>query len=461
MANTSIGGLVSGLDTASIITQLMQLEARPQTMLKSKVSSEQRAITSLQTLNAKLASIATKAGDLTKLTQWEATKATSNNDKVTVTTAAGAAAGSLTFRVDQLATSAREVYAVGKPSGDTSAMAANLTYSISYADGRASEQFSTGTGSLQDIATQINATKGARATLLRVGGTDAAPTYDLHVVSATTGSTSDFTITQVQAAGDLNPPAQLLGVTAQETAGTNAKITPTGMGQLEFASNTIKGLMAGVDVTLLAGSEGTSTTIAVATDPQSLADKVKAMVDAVNSALDDVSSLTAYNSATKTAGALAGDSVLRDVRNELLTAVSGGVAGTSLAPYGVQTDRNGKLVFDESKFEAAYAADPVGTAAKFIEPTPPSTVVGIAATLEKLAKSFSNSVDGTVTNAIKGRTTLVDRMEDDIADWDVRLEQRRAGLQRQYGALEVALGKLQSQSTWLAGQISSLPTMGQ
>ena len=38
MANTSIGGLVSGLDTATIISQLMQLEAQPQTRLKTKVT---------------------------------------------------------------------------------------------------------------------------------------------------------------------------------------------------------------------------------------------------------------------------------------------------------------------------------------------------------------------------------------------------------------------------------------
>jgi flagellar hook-associated protein 2 len=50
-------------------------------------------------------------------------------------------------------------------------------------------------------------------------------------------------------------------------------------------------------------------------------------------------------------------------------------------------------------------------------------------------------------------------MEDDIADWDVRLEQRRTMLERQYGALEVALGKMQNQASWLAGQINSLPKM--
>ena len=49
-------------------------------------------------------------------------------------------------------------------------------------------------------------------------------------------------------------------------------------------------------------------------------------------------------------------------------------------------------------------------------------------------------------------------MEDSIANWDLRLAQRRTTLERQYSALEVALGQLQSQSTWLASQLSSLTT---
>ncbi len=106
MANASIGGLVSGLDTSSIINQLMQLEARPQTMLKTRMGAEQKAITSLQALNAKLASIATKAADLVKADQMVPHEGDEHNDKVTVSATAGAPAGSLTFKVDQLATSA-------------------------------------------------------------------------------------------------------------------------------------------------------------------------------------------------------------------------------------------------------------------------------------------------------------------------------------------------------------------
>ena len=83
----------------------------------------------------------------------------------------------------------------------------------------------------------------------------------------------------------------------------------------------------------------------------------------------------------------------------------------------------------------------------------------MAATLERLGKTFSNSLDGTITLAIKSRQSGIKGMEDDIADWDVRLAARQTTLQRQYTALETALGKLQSQSSWLAGQIGSLPSM--
>ena len=44
MASASISGLGSGLDTASIIDQFMQLEAAPQTRLKSRVASEKSVV---------------------------------------------------------------------------------------------------------------------------------------------------------------------------------------------------------------------------------------------------------------------------------------------------------------------------------------------------------------------------------------------------------------------------------
>ena len=54
------------------------------------------------------------------------------------------------------------------------------------------------------------------------------------------------------------------------------------------------------------------------------------------------------------------------------------------------------------------------------------------------------------------RRTLRDRhLADDFTHQ--RLATRRATLQAVYTNMEVLLGGLQSQSTWLSGQISSLP----
>ena len=56
-------------------------------------------------------------------------------------------------------------------------------------------------------------------------------------------------------------------------------------------------------------------------------------------------------------GLLAGDTNVRSVRDQLVNSVFPG-DGTSLADLGIQTDRYGKLVFDDAAFTKAYTADP-------------------------------------------------------------------------------------------------------
>ena len=70
MASASVSGLVSGMDTATIISQLMQVEAAPQTLLKTRLSSEKGLVSTLQSLNAKFAALTTRAHDLAKPAAW-------------------------------------------------------------------------------------------------------------------------------------------------------------------------------------------------------------------------------------------------------------------------------------------------------------------------------------------------------------------------------------------------------
>ena len=49
-------------------------------------------------------------------------------------------------------------------------------------------------------------------------------------------------------------------------------------------------------------------------------------------------------------------------------------------------------------------------------------------------------------------------LQKQIDAWDLRLTMRRETLTAQFNAMETALGTLNSQASWLSGQIGSLPS---
>src|SRR5207248_591073 len=83
---------------------------------------------------------------------------------------------------------------------------------------------------------------------------------------------------------------------------------------------------------------------------------------------------------------------------------------------------------------------------------------GVAQRLSSLSSDAIRSSTGRLTTAIAGKQTLVDSLTKDISDWDGRLTAKQDLYRKQYADLETALGKLKDQSSWLAGQLGSLPT---
>jgi flagellar hook-associated protein 2 len=310
---------------------------------------------------------------------------------------------------------------------------------IDHLDGT-TQDIDTGDGTLQGLVSALNASgTGVKASTVRLDD----GSYRLQVTATATGASSDFTLQNTDG-------SDLLGGAAA-TAGRDAEIT-IGADVLHSATNTFTDIANGLTITLASGApDGTAVTLDARQDVAGMASSVKSIVDAVNDALDKIDSLTSYNSSTKTSGPLAGDAAIRAVRNALLGAVYP-ADGSSLADVGIQLDRYGKLTFDEDAFKDAYAADPVAVAAKFTT----GAIEGFAARIRTVAQGASDSVDGTITTAIKGRDSDIKRMQDGIDDWDTRLALRQQSLQRQFTALETALSQMNSQSNWLSGQLASL-----
>lgn len=87
-------------------------------------------------------------------------------------------------------------------------------------------------------------------------------------------------------------------------------------------------------------------------------------------------------------------------------------------------------------------------------------VAGLGQRLASLAASATDPSTGTLITALDSERSRIDDMQEQVSAWDVRLALRRATLEHTYSQLEVALGSMKNQSTWLSGQIASLPSAG-
>ena len=456
-------GLISGMDTGSLVAQLVQAEAAPQKALQARLKTTQDSISAFQTVNTTFLAITAAAEAALKPDAWTPIKATSSAPGVAVSATAGAAAGSLTFTVKQLAAS----HAVMNqhPTAGTWTSSTSL-YGASQIDVRdAGNNLLTppitigGTGTLADAAAAINASgHGLTASVVQLNSGEAA----LRISSKETGLRSKFTLT---GAGDFTV----------NTAAADAKISMGTTNAVDVSSptNTFDSVMPGATFTVSKVNE--EATLAIAADPNAVAAKMQTLVDAVNAAVKTARDYTSNAPGSK--AVLKGDYAVGSLVGRLLDAVSFAVVNSangkdvSPATMGLQLSKDGKKVeFDKNVFMNALKADPAlaqrivgGTAAGVGGDELPGTTddvaaSGIAGRLLAVAKSATDSTSGSLVALAKGQESLVKGYQDQIAAWDLRLAKRKEALTRQFTAMETALSSLRNQSTWLAGQINSLPS---
>ena len=348
MSNVSISGAISGIDTASLVNQLMTVEAQSQTTIKTRQTAAQKAADAYTSLITSLKSLATQSAALAKTATWSGSSATSSSTSVTATTT-GNATGTLTFDVTAVAAAHTLVSAADSPAASTSSVVAGGTLTVKDAAGVATKgTIDVGGGTLAEVVAGINGSSLG----LRAAAVQTAPgQFRLQVTSATAGSTSGFTL------------QGLTGFSGMDilTAGADAKLTigtdPLTKYTVTSSSNTFANLVPGLSLTVSKVEAGV--TVDAKLDGSDVATKISSMVDATNAALASLTAATAYDISKQTGAALYGDNGIRSLQQQILGAVSG-----SGAP-GVQLTRDGKLTFDKAAFVKAFQADPKATAAAY------------------------------------------------------------------------------------------------
>ena len=371
-------GLGSNLNVNSIVTQLLNIERQPITVLNQREAGIQAKITAFGTLQGALSSFQTAALGLSDASKFLAYQASSSDITVASVSASSiATAASYALDVTTLA-QAQKLVAVGQATANTTVGNGTLTFDFGTISGGTFNSVtgkysgaafaSNGGGtkivtigstnnSLQGIRDAINSAQiGVSASIVNDG--NVATPYRLVLTSTNQGAANSL---KISVSGDValsNLLAQDPVATqnlAQTVTAQNATFKIDGV-SISKSSNTVSDVISGVTFNLL--KPAASTTLAVARDTQTVQNSVQAFVKAFNDVNKSLTDLSAYNAASQQGAILQGDSSVRNIQNQIRSTLNSTITGlggtlTALNQVGVSFLKDGTLALNSTKLQSA------------------------------------------------------------------------------------------------------------
>lgn len=325
----------------------------------------------------------------------------------------------------------------------------------------------------QAIVNKINATSGIGVFATLTGG-------EIEMRSNVAGASGGFTVSSTGAT------ASQLGFTNTQAA-QDAQFTVDGVAHSSTTNMNIAGVLADVSLNLT-GLTSTTLTIGQSSGggPVQTAEdkwvnatkaKIQAFVTAYNDTLSFVHQKTQGESKVANPknlgeylqGAMARDvgfsGVGFDLRRQAGESVDGLPADMSmLSQVGIKIGftiggggANGALSIDDAALDAALRANPQGVQDVLGK-------VGSAPGIDSqdgLVRRISDQVSllrvgGRVDSQLSGAGSQLKMLQDSIDRATQRLDQRKTYYEKMFASLESTLGRMQSQSSWLSGQLAGL-----
>ncbi|HBD0182770.1 TPA: flagellar filament capping protein FliD [Escherichia coli] len=322
--------------------------------------------------------------------------ATSNNDSATVSANSQAQAGSYSFFVEQLAQGQQTTFSMGDD-----AFSATGTFELTMGDSTmdidlsAADQNGDGDGYIDasELVSAINDSDdnpGVSAALVKTDGTTT-----IMFTSDSTGAQSAFSVsvTGHDASNDSTSAPVATDVSSAQDAIIHLG-SATGPA-ITNSSNTFDDVIPGVTMTFseVSDSDSDLTTFNISEDSSATEDKVQTFVDAYNTLIDTVDSLTTSGSGSDStsAGVFAGDAGLSSLANQLDDIAHASYNGESIVDYGITLDSNGHLQIDSDQFNDAMKSDPDGLTSIFVGDN------SMVAQMDDLINTYTDSSNGIIT----------------------------------------------------------------
>ncbi|MBJ9295205.1 flagellar filament capping protein FliD [Citrobacter werkmanii] len=342
--------------------------------------------------------------------------ATSNNDANTVSANSQAQAGTYSFYVTKLAEAQQTTFSM---SDDT--FSASGTFELTMDDGTtmdidlaAADEDGDSFIDANELVDAINDSDdnpGVSAALVKTDGTTT-----IMLTSDTTGAQSAFS---VSVTGNTSFSDQ---ITASKNNVTDAQDAEIHLGSqtgptITSSTNTFDDVIPGVTMTFTEASDPNDpddlTTFTIAEDSSGSQAKVQTFVDAYNTLIDTIDSLTSYGDDDTAAGVFAGDAGMNSLANQMDDIAHASYGGVSIVDYGITLDSDGHLQIDSTQFSEEMEENPDGLTSIFVGDD------SMVAQMDDLMDSYLDSSNGIIAM----RQENIDDQQDKISDEGDQLTQ--------------------------------------
>ncbi len=444
---TNALGFGSGIDTVTLVSDLAAASRDPKVKRLDALSTANQAkISALGQARSDLDGFTTSLAEVVAGGTLRSQPLVSDGNALLATANAGVRLGALAAEIEitQLARS-QTVYS-GFVTATDPVGQGNMTLTV----GGTSYAIAIGSGndSLSGLADAINAAGSpVRASIVTDGANSRL------VLKGATGAASAFTLTADSGADPLLDRFTYGGGASAMTLGQSAldaNFTVDGVAYSR-SSNTVSDVLAGVTLTLKKAAIGVPISISAERPTAGLKQTLTDFVSVFNTLKNDIAKARRENG---------GDSAMRALDQQLNGLITQSVTSdaniNSLSDIGVSFNKDGTVSIDNTKLDAALAANPDAVEAIFnpLRDNTHTTVTdpGISLTLQSI-KTQATASNGAL-EALRSRlekesaTITANRTK-----METREEAYKARLEKQFGSMDARLSALKATQTYLEQQI--------
>lgn len=354
----TIDGLVSGLDTESIVDGLLEIQQAQLDRIELKRSDVLREQTTFSSLEAQLVTFRSQVSGLARVANNPFERQNvSVSDETVLSAEAGTSAATGIYRLSvESVAKAHQIASGGFADSDSEITQGTLEIRTGLGDLN-TITIDSSNNTLSGLAETINAAGiGINASVIRDSNGGNTP-YKLLLTSSETGSENAISITNnlaasagdaVQPTFDFDNPVQA-AEDARVTLGSGA-----GAISVESSSNRFTDLIDGVSIDVFNVSDGKEVILNIQRDTEAGVNAVEDFVDSFNSVMSFIDDQSAYNEATEEGGVLLGNRSVINIQQRLRDVVTNVVPGLNreanrLSAIGISVNDNGQLSLNKAQ----------------------------------------------------------------------------------------------------------------